>query len=1677
MDTLQDYIIINQDNIEQGNLLKIKIFNYFYYLLNVKNFTYSITLVVLHTIEMMQLISFAFSDILLLNWNMQKNISTYLKYIVEGFRLVPIFSFTSYNTFLVVFFICFIIVIILFICLILQILYFNENSKISYKLLSLTQSIISYLTIFLFIPFTELFLIPFKCENNKLLNNEIECWKNMHLVFAILGIIGEIIFFCFVYFLNYFYFYPFIVWKTTIKLNSDVDLLLIKIKLIYEIQYIFIKNHEVSMPILLFLSIYLVYYNLNKKVYVLKRLEIFINLRNALVCWSFIMLLISRICLKSNFNNSILLLILCYPIIIFGFIMYYIRKENQSIFTNNTNNDINTCLSKIKILIILVKSFIEEKKSRTKLEENFNQKNEILLKGIIQIHTENCLKQECPLTQFIKNEGNFITQKQCLLNYMTIFFNNAMRQFPNDILIRMYYIQFNYDQKYNLNSVRATLEDIKRLRINLHSKFILYCQEKTISNMQLNDNNEVNEEEKEKLILEHNYKRLKNLISNITKLYAEFWGIFSANITNNLNTAKLYTLGEKINAFSKEMNLLWKNNLRNKKINYENQNIAQLFSKFLKEILWDSKKSEAVQKKINEEQYLQEYNKTNDEKKLTNNNINSQENQDFIIYVSSNEKGNCNIIQFSNSLSYIIGYQKHELINKPLDILMPSMLSEGHPGVVENFIKSYNNIKNLDKDYLNENIRKTTFILIKNKMGYLIPFNAKFTLFDDNDFSNSFILKAKLESPDIKSLYPFYLLVKPDFTLDGFSSSAIHLGLTMDLLKKYVINLNFLIRTGKDKSLNLEDVYQNCEDNEKIVTWVFPDFIYPKDDNYKNKNKDKTAQDLINISKKIKLHLQIFELKYKENIINGFVFKLFESKNIKNKKKNINQKSFIPDSKTQIVFDLLNLNYIRTVIVKKKSGFRNLRISEEDKEKIDNKNNNKKTKRKNQEKEGKELSSEDELNEVIITKEKILELQSKDSIGIKSFINMLPFFGKEISLVKHRPNKELYPAGKAQEPSIKIVLNDFIKRIEKRIRDNPNFFKKIKSAQKAVKLSVNDNNLKKNENINNELKQQGNIEKDISGNPSFSLSNVININSLNIIKYIDFLIYLFTITSLIIEFILTYNFFSDNTKRFSYFRNSFVLLNDLTYIKYYVTEGILSTNLNYYIMSNNSKEKTYINQIQNNLKEYLVEINDIISQYENPDIKLSKEYINYVSNAIIPIRTINNNEPKIEYHPYISAKTKLTNALFQISSSKKGIDFNDKYAYELMINLLNSYYLSFEKIITIMFNDLNENTKKSGNKNIIIFLLALLWSIIYLIIFYKLLLKLDLDREKPINLFLTIKNTVFEDLKNTAENFSNKLLNNFFGVEETEEESQKDFQTNIKPKDINIAKFNALNDNRINNNQGTSFMFYFIQLSIFYAIVIFIFLFKYINTLFYYDNIEKFIRVYNYTYFSEIYLVSTIDIMKQYFYNVSIVNYGFTEETQIFNFLIGYLRLSTHISNAVQETSETDCFLKDNYLFLFKKYYYGNFTELINSNDPIYKNYSSEGFKALNLELIEQLKYLYLDYFIDNRKNITNLNSSDLINDKRWIYIDSILFTFLRPWYRSIFKIIDKNFYDYVFGKQSSVLLLFVLMIIVISFYYWVIWKRYEKDFINSIERSFELINLMPEEIKNVIAGKLNESS
>ena len=101
-----------------------------------------------------------------------------------------------------------------------------------------------------------------------------------------------------------------------------------------------------------------------------------------------------------------------------------------------------------------------------------------------------------------------------------------------------------------------------------------------------------------------------------------------------------------------------------------------------------------------------------------------------------------------------------------------------------------------------------------------------------------------MEAKESKSEYTYYVLANSDLTIENISSSAINLGLTLDLLKKYVVKIDILIRTETDKIFNIYDNYKDYEEEPKKLIWVFPDIIYQKDNTQQNKN-DK-IEELVN---------------------------------------------------------------------------------------------------------------------------------------------------------------------------------------------------------------------------------------------------------------------------------------------------------------------------------------------------------------------------------------------------------------------------------------------------------------------------------------------------------------------------------------------------------------------------------------------------------------------------------------------------------------------------------------------------------------------------------------------------------------------------------------------------------------------------------------------------------------
>ena len=304
-----------------------------------------------------------------------------------------------------------------------------------------------------------------------------------------------------------------------------------------------------------------------------------------------------------------------------------------------------------------------------------------------------------------------------------------------------------------------------------------------------------------------------------------------------------------------------------------------------------------------------------------------------------------------------------------------------------------------------------------------------------------------------------------------------------------------------------------------------------------------------------------------------------------------------------LYFDMLQLNYIRTVIVQKKSWLRNLRDKEDNIDNIEDikaKSNKKKRRKHSLEEE----SSEDEENKIILTKDIILELQAKDVNGIKSFISILPFYGEDISIVRHRPNKEKYTCGKAQEPLVKIKESEFKKKIDARLKKNPDLYNIFKNRENINKEEENNSIQfnyatpveKENENINKEVEE---INRDIIGNNSIFLMHFFNVRSIKLSKYIDFCIYAFIIILTVIEFVLTFMFFEDNMKRIFFLSNSYKLLSDIAYTKYFITEIVSTNYVKNYIFTRGSNETIYISKIKNELSNYRQDISNIIKEFNS----------------------------------------------------------------------------------------------------------------------------------------------------------------------------------------------------------------------------------------------------------------------------------------------------------------------------------------------------------------------------------------------------------------------------------------------------------------------------------------------
>ena len=171
----------------------------------------------------------------------------------------------------------------------------------------------------------------------------------------------------------------------------------------------------------------------------------------------------------------------------------------------------------------------------------------------------------------------------------------------------------------------------------------------------------------------------------------------------------------------------------------------------------------------------------------------------------------------------------------------------------------------------------------------------------------------------------------------------------------------------------------------------------------------------------------------------------------------------------------------------------------------------------------------------------------------------------------------------------------------------------------------------------------------------------------------------------------------------------------------------------------------------------------------------------------------------------------------------------------------------------------------------------------------------------------------------------------------------------------------------------------------------------------------------------------------------------------------------------------------------FYEYLYHDYYELVKKdiNDTSLVEKNNQFYPILN-RLFENLKYItlkYLNYgykeerekYENNKDEGKNGYPSELITDKIWVEIDELTTIYIRFWFKNILDLMMGNLNHYFSKIRLTHITIFIILVILIIFAYCIIWKNYENKLKTMLDRSFNLINLIPEEIKYIIVSKINE--
>jgi len=530
------------------------------------------------------------------------------------------------------------------------------------------------------------------------------------------------------------------------------------------------------------------------------------------------------------------------------------------------------------------------------------------------------------------------------------------------------------------------------------------------------------------------------------------------------------------------------------------------------------------------------------------------------------------------------------------------------------------------------------------------------------------------------------------------------------------------------------------------------------------------------------------------------------------------------------------------------------------------------------------------------------------------------------------------------------------------------------------------------------------------------------------------------------------------------------------YVKYFLTEAVLAQNESYRIYDKryNNDHKKYIEKMLEELRKYRETIYIALNEFSEPE-KIGKIFADYTQNKYLYIRMLIAKEEQNKIVPFWSAINQIPTSIFSIAKIENDlndININNRNVYDLMMNLINDYFVGWKETTDLIINFITGNSKLNFLL-IFIFIISFVFCFLYIIIFYKILSNFIDKGTRPVDLILTIKKSKFEELKIICENYMNTLMNKFLGEEVDKDDEDAggmklSSAIGVSDNDIVISKFKKKNiyNHSVFSNQKFSKIYFGSVITMLIFQVYFIIKFYYSKEAF--EDINLCVNVNNVTKNSEVDVVMSYNVIKAYFGNSSIPLLNNTDSEFILRERV------KNITDAVEDwTKFTFLYMKStgkNYMNKFIDLFFKNITHINTGefNDEDFLGSMKYGFRSFisrYLSLMKTGSLMHLD----------KINKTDIMDDEELGENGLKIVYVIRPWFELLNGELQKTI-ENIFDRMILLCLgLFISFLIGAIVIYLLIWKNIEFQLEKYLINSIELINLIPEKIKEDLVMKINE--